>query len=1628
MAEIYRDITYTSKPADLQLDESGLPIIPDHPSYLVAADNHQLGNTGGSLLNPDTWGDRADSAFKFSVSVLARAVASTYNSVVTIGEVTGIADKSDRADTGEWLRGMDDDLGKYYEKNKQSVDIVGDVVGMFAPGLAGMKLFNYAQKGIVMATEGKAGLNMARAFGVLPTKQAEYAALAAADIRNSSNTYKLINANLAKSLAAGYAQNALEFAAFDIAASTTMRNSPLFDEHDMGDIAYNALLGGGVIGAGIMGSVTAIKTIHEFRAAGKAADKATHAYRTVQTEVAEATPASEALAVHMNNIERLPKVVEGEELATIKAKNVAQVHDQELNNARKASHKLAGNDAELGNTFFDVLSRGTAEGITNEIAGVIKTGRAGFKYAEEKADTTAVSYFKLFGADAGKVHEVPTTLTIADKSKNAAEVLAKVSVYKHSQAQDWSLVKAAGDADAVEARYIKALETPFDVEVKVGAADIPFLEAAYNELTKGTVATITLKGGTVLDQPSLYRHITEVKTSEAARLQAENAVAIGEAQLSVADVAKMVNVSPRYLEQGASSVDNSFEDVFAIQSAMKKHTDKMIEQKGWKSDKGLVKTYLQPQYAKMVYDTERAELITGHEISGIVVLKEEQAIYRQSAINVSTVYLAADAPKFAERLPGFLMAGANRESVGGGLVSSMNGDYKSLASFVQQIGAQTLKLIQKKSDDIATTFADSGHALLNDPKASTEFWKVAQQLRQTPEKYELVANRAGNNSALVNIKQLDYEQALKETAATGKDITKVAKPVYEDAKAPIEIALESEGLNKFAHTWDGYHKNYRTNVTNLRNSQGMTTQSDLARVFYVPPVDGRQYPHFAFVVDDSITSTGHITTIHAQDAATLEALASKVPTDQGFRVIYKSQSEEWHRAMKDYDYELGINSNYIDSALKRSGVSAPTFPVTDAPKLWNDLMGWRKNQEAGLVRDMLEHRYSPEFAELRRQGAAYSLAETSRKEYMGGILKAKTANPYEDYIKAALGVSKEGATPIWSAINRLASTSVDTAVAKLGAVMSTAKSSADLENINTVLKSIGVNTFQDAATYALANHTAPKPALERFVRGANALLSFTMLRSDPMNAVNNGLGHMVLYGTELPRLIKETLQSGPAGKATIEELLHLKVPGTAGIVQSPTKLVAKVTGDWWSKVIGGEDGGALYKWAKEQGYLPSYTDQFRMMSENLTIKGGEKGADLDGMLNRAFAAGKLVAEKMEIVSLNKGVEEMNRFRSAVTAKYITDAAVATGVLPAELAPSIINTFVNRVEGVHLAAQRPLLFKGALGQSLGLFQTYQFNMLQQMFRYIGDGSSRSTATLLGLQGSIYGLNGLPAFNAMNTYIVGNAAGNTQHRDIIQTTYDAAGKEAGNWLLYGLSSNMLLHPDAKVNMYSRGDINPRQVTVIPTNLGDVPIVGASAKLFSSIYETGSKISKGADMWGSFLQGVEHSGISRPLSGIAQALEATNNPGNKVFSTDNRGNIGMENDFVTAMTAARVLGAKPLDEAVAVDAFHRTRVYDLARRKQMNLLGEGIKATVIGGNVPSPEQINSFTAEYMKSGGRQQQFAQFYTKQVMNANKSKVNAMIHNSNNPNNEYMQSIMGGYQLSDFVNNPPVQEPGTEEE
>ncbi len=544
------------------------------------------------------------------------------------------------------------------------------------------------------------------------------------------------------------------------------------------------------------------------------------------------------------------------------------------------------------------------------------------------------------------------------------------------------------------------------------------------------------------------------------------------------------------------------------------------------------------------------------------------------------------------------------------------------------------------------------------------------------------------------------------------------------------------------------------------------------------------------------------------------------------------------------------------------------------------------------------------------------------------------------------------------------------------------------------------------ALYEASNAKVERGALTSLVNRANSILATFALRTDPFNALNNAVGSSVLLGTELKSVLRAIEGGNAEAVGELAKLAKVKVPGTTDSIFSPAKLIAKRIGDFHSDKAGRE-------WFKQHGFISSITDQYDQTLDALGVAVAKGDAT---SLQRAMGLAKGLGDKAEQWSANKLAEEFNRYVAAGVMKDITDIAIKHGALDEKTALSYINTFVNRTQGNYLASQRPVLFQGPLGQAIGLFQTYQFNLLQQMFRYIGEGSKKDLLMMAGLQGGVYGMNGMPAFNAINTYIIGNAGGNSTHANLYDAVMSGAGREAGEWLLYGGLSNglSLFHPDLKTNIYSRGDINPRHLTLVPTDPASVPIVSATAKFLGNIKDGLGQVAMGADVWGTFLRGIEQNGVSRPLAGMAQVLEGMGRADGKVVSTNQQGNILMAHDLYSLSSLMRIAGAKPLDEAIVNETMFRVNSYraaDVEKRKQ---LGEAIKTSILNGESPQEDQIASFAEAYARAGGKQDEFAAFMAQQYKNTSVSQANQLRQKLSSPYTTSMQYIMGGYRLEDL--------------
>jgi len=1575
------------------------------PRYLQAADLHNVGaGTTSFFDSPLDWagekisglGESISNSPKFALTSLASGINSIYNSAVVAGNWLGVSDTEEN-DLQQTLGAYDANLADYYGENKQAADLTGFIVTSFVPGIAGTKLFNVGQRALSGAIKtGTTGRTFAEAVGLIPTLTAEGKTLtqvAGQALAQSQQTFTLMNAGVLKAIGQGAAQATWESAAAEVMIAGTMFRSPILEDMDFKDIATNVLMGaavGGVIG-GAINSAGVYKGIRKEIVAQDLADMPFKA-RSSQANINE--PA-DRIIVALRDLEATPTEATTTRDINLRAERLNTIKLE----IRENINALTKKDPELSKAVSDALEGLDSDQMAKAISGAREILRPGYQFADDvyAAEGKTVGYVKVHGSGVGDVtfDKIPTKLqTLADKIVGGKDAIMKfVDSAGFTTKKFWSPVTAR-NLDEIEARFIWAeTKAKYEEGMTIHFDDIPLQEGALRNGLKEVVIDDGKTAYTVSNLDDLKNTIIQNKRELAEKLQSEKRLGWGMNPGSNAgqnldtitseEIARAINVDVKFLESTESASAFARQDAQAAYNAS--HKARSVY-----GEPGNISFI--PQNIAVVYETKGIQT-SADLTSALVNVKQQQAIYQQ-AIDKSISSIVGD--EIAERMyrPGdTAILNANRFGAGAGLVKFSNGSYGSLASWTEAMGRVTSDIVDKFNKNTSAIIESTALRLRNDQVSAIEFSKINDIVASTTEKY--VMNDAGD--ALVAKKFADYDA--KVAKAGGKK--GIEEPVLQEGAPktiPFKSDLVREAIEARLNT-NGYRV---SKFKNLRNAQGLENEVD-PNVFYPLKAQPKDYPFFAFVKDETVTGAGvgHTTMIHAASQVELDNMIKMVHEKTGFQVYTKTDAENFKRAMGEYDFDRTLHDNYIDSSLKSKGVNSNFFPKTDPHKIVDNWMEIERRSDSVLARDVVSTKFGNEFDQLETLGQQYTKSAASRYGVTVKAVEGTTENPYNDYRKTALNISRLGEYPLLTAFNRNLEQGVSRVYQKIVDTWSEGKGINDLEKVNDALQQAGVNhAYKNAAEIMLANHTAPQPYVSKFIRGANAILANTFLRLDPLNALNNAIGAQVLLGHETTQLLKAIRNSNEEVAGKLGQIMNIGVPGGGdATIPSAAKLVANANENWF-KMKSDPVTAARYK---SNGWLTTISDQHHAMIDDLTLAGTETPIKMNERLQAALAKAKVLTEKGEKFTGNRMAEEYNRFVAANVADQITQLGIQAGVLGEKEAASYINTFVNRTQGNIMASQRPLIFQGPIGQAVGLFQGFQFNTMQQLFRSVSEGSAKDAAMLMGLQGTLYGLNGLPGFQYINQHIIGTASGNQEHKDLYTATYGTLGKQTGDWLMYGIPSNML-----QTNLYTRGDINPRSMTVIPTSPQDVIAVSAFSKFAGNIKETASKMANGGDFWQSFLQGVEHNTLSRPLAGLAQTLQAVET--GKVFSTTNSGDIGFVNDFFSLATLSRLAGGKPLDEALANDELARSTVYKAASRERMKAATETFKTNVIGqkNKALDPEAVHSYMESYVSAGGRAEDFNKTVLHTLTRTNTPRANQVIDTLRGPYAEHMKLLMGG--------------------
>lgn len=951
-------------------------------------------------------------------------------------------------------------------------------------------------------------------------------------------------------------------------------------------------------------------------------------------------------------------------------------------------------------------------------------------------------------------------------------------------------------------------------------------------------------------------------------------------------------------------------------------------------------------------------------------------------------------------------AGAGATTLG----ASNAGYAKTALLYVQDTGKAVQLISQKQRDAVVEALSADVNAIRMSPRASAELGAVTTALRKNPNSFILDPS---GPQRLISTDAVKLSQ--RANIAIDEAINQLA---YQGGAHPHVYNIDDGAVAAFLRNSAAIDNPRQEKFTTLYNASGLTRNISEFPIIKAPPINTVKYPYHAFVkTKEQIGVPSQTTMITAKSEEQLRELAGKVDRDK-FDVFFKHDTDAYFKAKGEYDYDLTLHDAKINSELARSGALSDFFPETRAENILTDWLEWHAKQEEKLVRTAVEVKNRQFFSEMRHLSENYRIESESVARGIGSKFKSKIADPFGDYIKTALNISKQQEVPLLDALNDF----VDKLGVKAGDALERARRDSQTglisyQEANEVAKKYGLGMpYKDPDNYFTANERYPRNLIREGFQKANMFLATATLRLDFANSLLNIISTPIMLGTEM-QSIKGLIKKGSPEAGVLAELMSVGVPGQAGArVPSTVKLTANAINNFF-----GKDKDALISRYREIGSVKEVSQLYHEVLDDLSFRNTVAPTE---WLNKVNAA----VEKGAKITGNTFAEDFTRFVSADVMRQMTDPLVTAGKMGIKDQNAYISTFVNRVQGNYVTSQRPIVFQGTTGAAISLFQTYAFNVLQQLHRHIEAGDKKTLLTFAGLQSTVFGFNGLPFFDAVNTHLIGSmVANNPEHRDAYNVL-PAFNKELGDWMLYGTASAFPLFTGSSPALYTRGDINPRHLTILPVNPLDVPAVQAAGRLYTAVTGFGKNVMNGVDMSDAMLLGLEHQGLNRPLAGFAQLLggRSTTSKGslisaaNELETTSYLGALAERTSTLGGVS--RLLGARPMDEAVALNQMYRNKTYEALDKQRIERLGSVVKSKLYGGEVPTSEEMEDFMLRYTRSGGRIETFSQFMQRAARDANVSVVNQAMDKIKTPYGRNLMTLMGGERLEDYTMAPQAEQ------
>lgn len=807
-----------------------------------------------------------------------------------------------------------------------------------------------------------------------------------------------------------------------------------------------------------------------------------------------------------------------------------------------------------------------------------------------------------------------------------------------------------------------------------------------------------------------------------------------------------------------------------------------------------------------------------------------------------------------------------------------------------------------------------------------------------------------------------------------------------DSVHVVDNSQVSDLLHTYNNLGNVQSKNARLLATRMGKEFGLRDH-----VYYPPAYNTKKYSHVAFVEFNhaaSLANTNKKGVIAAHSASALEekiAALHKSPMSKHIKeggITDKGQVERYKKAQNEYDYEQAFTSDYVDSSLMNKGRLFDLQVETDfslVDDMISSLVGRKSNTDRGFTSLM----YADE------------LKMSQRLENTMAISPDKVG-AHGQTVSLLLNLPNPSSGKEWLAVQNTVEEGLNRAYNGFKSLFRGSQGENNYEAINKYMEQTGLpRIYSSAEDYLGLNRNATNKEVSRFVSKANAVAGTLMLRLDATQSLVNAMSTPIMLLPEMKQL--RAFIDDPVALARWDDLATIKGP-TGKAIPSNGKLMADAVAFFHTKA-----GKVKLKEYTDAGITGNMLKELHRAADELA------GLDLT-KFGKVSKAASWVADKGSVLTRADYSEDLVKFVAAYSAEQLVKNVKMS---PANKL-SILKSFVKKVHGNYNSNQRATLFRGFSGQAIGLFQTYQFNLMQRLFKHVGSDSVGAVRTMMGAQASIFGAQSIPGFQLVNDHIADRYGNRDDHANIFSTLEKEYGEDgnfaglnfgsAADWFLYGIGSNISKPIIGEgIDLYSRGDLTPRTPILLPTSFKDIPAVSMATKSIGAVMSTVSKIAHGSPLVESVMEGLAHNGLNRPLAGIAQMGLGyrTTNRGTMINTYDSNA------DGYFATLAIKALGAKPLDEAIAVGQYHRALKYKADRYDRLDTIGRAMKDS-IRANTLTPEVISNFMGEYTSSGGDAEDFNRWMGNQLLGATESQIGELRTKMSSPEGRYLKTVLGG--------------------